>query len=230
MVFEKFKKMSKQEIIRLVCSIPKTIYFNFHYFPFKIAIKFPVIISAKTKLSCMGGEVALRGNAVFPGMVRIGFGYVGIFDYDVSRTIWENKGKVVFLGRANIGHGCKLSCAETGVITFGKNFECTAESQFICADRISFGNDCLVSWQNLFMDTDFHHITHRNKEKINHLPITFGDNVWVGCRCTILKGVNIADNSVVAAGSLVKKSFQGTNLLIAGETAGEIATDICWHL
>ena len=189
-----------------------------------------MIISAKTKLSCMGGKVELRGGKVCPGMVRIGFGYVGIFDYDVSRTIWENYGNIIFWGGTKIGHGCKVSCAETGVITFGKNFNCTAESQFVCADRITIGNDCLVSWQNLFMDTDFHHIVHRSKEKINHLPIIIGDNVWVGCRCTILKGVNIPDNSVVAAGSVVKKRFQGANLLIAGEAAGERATDICWHL
>lgn len=35
--------------------IVKTLYFNFHYFPFKTAILFPVFIYKKTKLYKMGG-------------------------------------------------------------------------------------------------------------------------------------------------------------------------------
>lgn len=38
-------------------------------------------------------------------------------------------------------------------------------------------------------------------------PIVIGDNVWIASRATILAGVTIGDNSVVAAGALVTKDI-----------------------
>ncbi|MEL6555057.1 MAG: acyltransferase [Cyanobacteria bacterium J06621_11] len=38
-------------------------------------------------------------------------------------------------------------------------------------------------------------------------PIVIGDNVWIASRATILSGVTIGDNSVVAAGALVTKNI-----------------------
>ena len=45
-----------------------------------------------------------------------------------------------------------------------------------------------------FMDTDFHKVySIKNLEKqLNEpKPIYIGKNVWIGCRCTILKGSSI---------------------------------------
>jgi acetyltransferase-like isoleucine patch superfamily enzyme len=36
-------------------------------------------------------------------------------------------------------------------------------------------------------------------------PIQIGNNVWIGANCVILKGVNIGDSAVIAAGSVVTK-------------------------
>lgn len=40
----------------------------------------------------------------------------------------------------------------------------------------------------------------------NDLPVTIGDDVWVGANVTILKGVTIERDSVVAAGAVVTRS------------------------
>ena len=42
------------ELLRKV-SIFKTIVFNVHYFPLKVAVRFPAIIYRRTKLANMGG-------------------------------------------------------------------------------------------------------------------------------------------------------------------------------
>lgn len=98
MFLKKMKPLSIGKILRYFFALPNTLYFNFHYFPLNIAVRLPVIVSAKTKFAHMGGKVVLNCDSPKTGMIRIGFGYVGIFDYKFSRTIWENNGCVVFSG------------------------------------------------------------------------------------------------------------------------------------
>src|SRR5699024_12336107 len=47
-------------------------------------------------------------------------------------------------------------------------------------------------------------------------PITIGDNCWIGGNATIIGGVTLGDNVVVAAGATVTKSF-GDNVVIGGD-------------
>lgn len=49
-------------------------------------------------------------------------------------------------------------------------------------------------------------------------PVIIGNNVWIGTRVIILPGVEIGDNSIIAAGAVVSKSF-GPNSIIGGVPA-----------
>lgn len=53
--------------------------------------------------------------------------------------------------------------------------------------------------------------------------IKVGNNCWIGSRVTLLDGVQIGDNCIIAAGSVVTKSMPA-NTLIAGIPAKEIKT------
>lgn len=49
--------------------------------------------------------------------------------------------------------------------------------------------------------------------------MTIGKNVWICDNVCILPGVKIGDNCIIAAGSVVTKSFEEEGLLIGGVPA-----------
>lgn len=50
-------------------------------------------------------------------------------------------------------------------------------------------------------------------------PIKIGDNCWIGANAVILPGVELGDHTIVAAGSVVNKSFLEGNCIIGGVPA-----------
>jgi len=207
----------------------KSVVFNFKYFPFKTAVKLPVLISNNIYLHKMGGKVTINGP-IKTALIQIGYGKVGISDFKRARGIWQVFGEVVFNGRAFIMHGCKINVGEKGKLTFGENFNMSTEVAIVAEKQITIGNNSGISWESLVMDTDFHHIFDENGQVFNHpKEVIIGDNVWVGCRCTILKGANLPDGSIIAAGSLVTKKLVGNNSIFGGNPMRVLKENITWQ-
>ena len=207
-----------------------TVYFNFKYFPLRQALKLPVLVSRKVYLREVAGKIELA-CPVRHALVHIGFGDISIFDRKMSRSIWDVRGNVVIKGRAHIGHGSKISVDTNATLVLGDNFAISAESTIVAVTDIRFGDNCLLSWDILVMDSDLHKIKGGNGEIINHpQAIVVGDKVWIGCRSTILKGSKVPDNSVIGAGTVVGKDLQSPNSLYAGIPARHIRGDIDWEM
>ena len=219
--------MTAFDFFNILCSIPKTLRFNLHYFPLKTALKLPVVVSHRTYLRELHGKVELP-EKVERAMVKIGFGDVGHYDRKRSRSIWQVSGTVGFGGKASIGHGSKISVR--GDLHLGDGFNMTAESTIVCAKEIRFGDDCLLSWDILVMDTDEHPLYNKDNERINpDKAIQVGDHVWIGCKCVLLKGAVVPDNTVVAAGTLLTSSFSGEHQVIGGNPPTVLKHDIRWE-
>lgn len=218
--------MTFRDILGIILSIPKTLRFNLHYFPIKTALKLPIFVSHHTYLRELHGKVIIP-TAIQTAMVKIGFGDVGHYDRKRSRTIWQVSGTVTFGGKASIGHGSKISVR--GNLTFGADFNMTAESTIVCAKKITFGNDCLLSWDILVMDTDEHPLYDNDGNRTNpDRPIVVGNHVWVGCKCALLKGTQVPDNNVVAAGTMLKSTFTGEHQIIGGNPPAVLRNDVHW--
>ena len=208
----------------------KSVYFNFKYFPLKKAIHLPVRINRRCSLINLKGSLIIDGD-ISPAMIQIGFGEVGIFDKKKEHSVWNVRGKIIFKGKCFLGTGIRLNIAESGILTFGHNVNITACTAIDCQREISFGEGCLISWENLFIDGDHHNIFDSDG-KLKNPPqnILIGKHVWFSCRCLILKGVTVADNCIVAAGSLLNSSYTIPNSIIAGSPAKVIKENISWHV
>lgn len=215
--------------IEYFLSIPKSLYFCCKYFPLSLAYKLPIFISWRTQLYKMKGKIIVDRSKIKTGGIKIGFGYVGIFDRKNSKSIWECDGKVIINGKnIFIGHGSKISVGKEGILEIGNNFDITAETQIICNKHISIKNDVLISWQCLIMDTDFHNIYINNKKENEDKEIIIHDHVWIGCRSTILKGIEIYKNNIVASNSNVVKTIRQENVILGGNPANIIKRNIEW--
>lgn len=84
-------------------------------------------------------------------------------------------------------------------------------------NKVVLGSNIKIGPQTMIMDSDFHDISDHNKEGVSK-PIIIGDDVWLGARCTILKGVTIGTGAVVAVGAIVTKDVPAKTL-VAGVPA-----------
>ena len=198
----------------------------------KQAIKLPVLLSSNVYLKKMEGKVTINAP-LKSGMIKIGYGDVGIFDEKRSRTIWQVRGEVIFNGIADIGHGAKLSVYHPDAkLILGNNFQITAESSIVAVKEIEFGKDCFLSWDILIMDSDLHDIKNESGRIINKpKKITIGDHVWIGCRSLVLKGAAIPSNTIIGANSFVGNGsvLEGSNCSFAGNPIKCLKRNVDWE-
>ena len=207
----------------------KTIYINFKYLPLSQAIKFPIMVSKNVKLLTTSGKLIFN-CPIKTGLIQIGYGDVGIFEQKYSRSIWHVSGTIVFNGKCYIGHGSKISVEKNGQLTLGNNFAMSSESSIVVTSNVQFGNDCLLSWEILIMDTDSHKIKNQSGIIINQpQPIIIGNKVWICSRCTILKGTFIPNNTIIGANSTVSKKLEKENCIYAGTPCHIIKENINWE-
>ncbi len=204
------------KIFKLIFNVNwiKSIFFNFRYLKLSQAIKLPILIFNNTLLYKVKGKIIINAP-IETGLVKIGPHNVGTKDVKSARTIWECYGNLVINGKTTIGSGSSISIGKNATLTFGKDFSITGNSSIICQKEITFGDNCLLSWDIQILDSDFHKIYNTEGKHINKpKPIVIGNKCWIGARCTILKGVNINDNTIIAANSTITKSFEEKNIII----------------
>lgn len=89
--------------------------------------------------------------------------------------------------------------------------------------------NCLFSNSIEIHSTDYHSILADDGHRINRAAdIHIGEHTWVGLRATILKGVTLQQNTIVAANSVVTRSFTEPNIIIAGNPAQKVKTFSRW--
>lgn len=95
---------------------------------------------------------------------------------------------------------------------------------------IKIGERCLFSWDITVMASDYHAIYDDRGHVINKATsLTIGDDVWVGCKTTILKDTTIPDGCIIGANSVITRPFEDKRCLIAGNPARIIKKNVRWN-
>ena len=188
----------------------------------KIIIEYPTFIS-KTVIHIEGSNnkihigkqkfmhnsmIKIEGNG---SIVAIGSSIYDIMNCNIDLTTPSRGARVVRIGKnAYIGGVSILGWANNS--------------------KILIGEDCLFSWCISIMSGDAHTITtSSSSERINiGKSVIIGNHVWLGQNVFIGKNVQISDNCIVGAHSVVTKTYNETNTIIAGNPAKIVKKDICW--
>lgn len=198
-------------------SVPKTIWFNFHYLPLKQAIQLP-IFCYKIRLRKAKGKVQIISNEFRTGMISLGKDIVGI--YPNSGVTWENAGNIIFRGLTRIGNDCSICVGRKGTLDVGNNFVTNASTKIVCAYRIKFLENVTIGWETLLMDTSFHRIKGLDGEfkGKGYGEIILGKNNWLGTKCIVFPGAKTPDYCVIGAGSFLNKDISDypTHIMVAG--------------
>ena len=99
-------------------------------------------------------------------------------------------------------------------ITIGKNVFINMGCKFQDQGGITIGDEALIG-HNVVMATLNHDFDPEKRASMISAPIKIGKRVWVGANAIILGGVIIGDNSIIAAGSIVKSDVP-PNTIVAG--------------
>lgn len=107
-------------------------------------------------------------------------------------------------------------------ITLGKRVFINSGCRFQDQGGISIGDDCLIG-HNAVLATLNHDLSPSRRADMHPAPVTLGRNVWLGSNVTVLPGVTIGDDAVVAAGAVVTKDVPARSVVV-GSPARVIRT------
>ena len=129
-------------------------------------------------------------------------------------TLWPN---VVFdLSGYNPSH--------PAIIEVGDHSSIGDRTEIHCAGRVSIGSQVLISWDVNIIENDYH-VAGDGIPEVK--PVVIEDEVWIGARAIILKGITIGRGSIVAAGAVVTKSVPPYTL-VGGNPARPIKQIKAW--
>ncbi len=174
-----------------------------------------------------------------PANVEFGEGFY-CESAQIFRQMRAAKPSAVVIGKhVSCYAGCSFAIGENGRCRIG-DFTLINGALIMADEKIDIGSHCLISWNVGIADSDFHPLEPAQRlidaqalapffkdrpprPKLVTAPVIIADNVWIGMNATILKGVSIGENSVVAAGSVVTKSVPA-NTVVAGNPAVVVKT------
>lgn len=146
------------------------------------------------------GIIVVTGGKPFPKIIQQG-GYLSA-------------------GNCQFYSGVRLEIGKNASLEIGTGTYLNRNTLIVAEEHVRIGQNCKISWDVIIMDSDQHKLYPGAEYK---KPVTIEDDVWIGCRSIILKGVQIGRGAVIAAGSVVTRNVP-SNTIFGGSPARFIAS------
>ncbi len=138
-------------------------------------------------------------------------------------------GQLITGSGVRIAHHCTLDVGKNGLLSIGSRVVIGPYTRIMAATQVRIGDRCMISWNCSIFDSIGHRLWLEETGEVEiEAPITIGDDVWIGPYSIIMKGVTIGNNSVIGAGSVVRRDVP-PNTLVYGNPARPAGKVVRWE-
>jgi maltose O-acetyltransferase len=126
-----------------------------------------------------------------------------------GRPVVRNDGQMIIGNRVRLVSTItplELVAERGGILEIGESTFVNYGCSIAATELVRIGPRCNIGTYVIMMDNDYHRLEpERRNEMPPSAPIILEENVWLGGRAIILRGVTIGAHSVVGAGSVVTR-------------------------
>ncbi|MBN1972687.1 MAG: hypothetical protein JW787_03555 [Sedimentisphaerales bacterium] len=118
----------------------------------------------------------------------------------ITRKLFKRAGKNINIEKgAYFGDGSQIEISDNS----GIGINCRVCGNVTIGNNVMMGPDVIIlTRKHEFEKTDIPMI---EQGRAPEMPVTIGDDVWIGTRSIILPGVSIGTGAIIGAGSIVTK-------------------------
>jgi acetyltransferase-like isoleucine patch superfamily enzyme len=113
-----------------------------------------------------------------------------------------NRGGEIRVESCSFEPSVRLELYPGAILHIGKGTYLNRNVHIVVGESVWIGRGVKIGWDVVIMDSDLHG---HSGQPATPRPVVIEDEVWIGCRALILKGVRIGKGAVVAAGAIVTK-------------------------
>ena len=115
----------------------------------------------------------------------------------------RNKGGTIVVESCSFEAGVRLEVYKGATISIGKGTYLNRNVHIVAAESVTIGRGVKIGWDAVIMDTDLHG---HSGQPARTKPVVIDDDVWIGCRALLLKGVHVGKGAIIGAGAIVTKN------------------------
>ena len=124
-------------------------------------------------------------------------------------------------GLVTIGHRCEFDRGLTieceGRLSIGADTFFGHHATVAAKQQVVIGRDCLFAEMVSIRDYDHRFASLAVPVRLQGLvtaPVVIGNNVWLGSKVSVLRGVHIGDNAIVGAGAVVNHDIPANAIAV----------------
>lgn len=173
-----------------------------------------------------GAMLQMKRHSEIELNANLSIGYKRMRGNKVSTRIqMDDFAKLTVNGSFMVNEEAYIWVTHSGHLTLDGGF-INEKVTITCASEIRIGKNAHIAREASIRDYDGHYI--ESPDYRTARPVRIGDNVWIGYRALIMKGVTIGDGAIVAANSVVTKDVP-PRCIVAGNPAKVIRENVDWR-